>query len=64
MKTEKNSIDPKDLTDQNNGKEDSEKSNEAFTSPLIKSMKGSFKVPSIFNYKEELQIELSKKYGL
>ena len=33
-------------------------------SPLIKSLKGSFKAPPGFNYKEELEAELSKKYGL
>jgi len=33
-------------------------------SPLIKSMKGAFKAPSNFNYKKELETELSKKYGL
>jgi len=33
-------------------------------SPLIKSMKGSFKAPRGFNYKKELESELSKKYKL
>jgi len=33
-------------------------------SPLIKSLKGSFKAPASFNYKEELETELSKKYRL
>jgi hypothetical protein len=33
-------------------------------SPLIKSLKGSFDAPDGFNYKEELQTELSKKYGI
>lgn len=32
-------------------------------SPMIKSLKGSFKARSI-NYKKELESELSKKYGL
>jgi hypothetical protein len=31
-------------------------------STLIKSLKGSFKAPDGFNYKEELYKELSKKY--
>jgi len=33
-------------------------------SPLIKFLKGSFKAPHGFNYKEELVAELSNKYGL
>lgn len=33
-------------------------------SPLIKSLKGSFKAPDKFNYKKELESELSKKYEL
>jgi hypothetical protein len=37
---------------------------EVFISPLIKSMKGAFKMPVDFNYKKELETELSKKYGL
>jgi hypothetical protein len=32
-------------------------------SPLIESMKGSFKAPSNFDYKQELKSQLSKKYG-
>ncbi len=32
-------------------------------SPLIKSLKGSFKAPGDFDYKKELKEELSKKYG-
>ncbi len=32
-------------------------------SPLIKSLKGSFKAPDDFDYKKELRKELSKKYG-
>ena len=31
--------------------------------PLVKSLKGSFKAPADFNYKRELKKELSKKYG-
>jgi hypothetical protein len=37
---------------------------EVFISPLIKFMKGAFKIPPDFNYKKELETELSKKYGL
>jgi hypothetical protein len=33
-------------------------------SPLIKSLKGSFKAPPQFDYKEELEAALSKKYGV
>ena len=33
-------------------------------SPLIKSLKGSFKAPDGFDYNEVLEMELSKKYGL
>jgi hypothetical protein len=33
-------------------------------SPLIKSLKGAFKAPQGFNYKKELESELSKKYRL
>ena len=33
-------------------------------SPLIKSLKGSFKAPDGFDYKEALETELLKKYGL
>ena len=33
-------------------------------SPLIQSLKGSFKAPDGFDYKEVLETELSKKYGL
>jgi hypothetical protein len=33
-------------------------------SPLIKSLKGAFNAPSNFDYKEELESELSKKYRL
>ena len=33
-------------------------------SPLIKSLKGSFKAPPDFNYQKELETELTKKYGL
>jgi len=32
-------------------------------SPLVKSLKGSFKAPANFDYKKELKEELSKKYG-
>ena len=32
-------------------------------SPLVKSLKGSFKAPANFDYKNELKEELSKKYG-
>ena len=31
-------------------------------SPLIKSLKGSFKMPSNFDYKEELKTRLEEKY--
>ncbi|HEY8659830.1 MAG TPA: DUF6364 family protein [Hanamia sp.] len=31
--------------------------------PLVKSLKGSFKAPVDFDYKKELQNELSKKYN-
>lgn len=31
-------------------------------SPIVKSMKGAFKVPEEFDYKEELSKSLSKKY--
>jgi len=31
--------------------------------PLVKSLKGSFKAPDDFDYKKELQNELSKKYN-
>ena len=31
-------------------------------SPLIKSLRGSFKMPKLFDYKKELSEELSKKY--
>lgn len=41
-----------------------EKGKKGFISPLIKSMKGAFKVSSDFNYKKELESELSKKYEL
>ena len=30
--------------------------------PIVKSLRGSFKAPSNFNYKEELSKSLSKKY--
>jgi hypothetical protein len=30
--------------------------------PIVKSLRGSFKAPSNFNYKEELSKNLSKKY--
>jgi Family of unknown function (DUF6364) len=30
--------------------------------PIVKSLKGSFKAPSGFNYKDELSKRLSKKY--
>jgi hypothetical protein len=33
-------------------------------SPLIKSLKGAFNAPCNFDYKEELESELSKKYRL
>jgi len=35
---------------------------EAEMSPLIKSLRGSFKIPKSFDYKKELSKELSKKY--
>lgn len=31
--------------------------------PIVKSLKGSFKAPADFDYKKELQNELSKKYN-
>lgn len=31
--------------------------------PIVKSLKGSFKAPADFDYKKELQSELSKKYN-
>ncbi len=40
---------------------DTENTNKALT-PIVKSLKGSFKVPETFNYKDELTDSLSEKY--
>ncbi len=37
-------------------------SKEVEITPLVKSLKGSFKAPADFNYKDELAKRLSKKY--
>ena len=39
-----------------------EKGEEIEITPLVKSLKGSFKAPKDFSYKEELTKALSKKY--
>ena len=39
------------------------KNKEIKLTPLVKSLKGSFKSPADFDYKKELQSELSKKYN-
>ncbi len=42
--------------------EDKKEQEEIELTPLVKSLKGSFKAPSDFNYKEELAKALSEKY--
>jgi hypothetical protein len=39
-----------------------EKTKEAGLTPIVKSLKGSFKAPETFDYKEELSKSLSEKY--
>ncbi len=43
-------------------REDDDKDNDIEITPLIKSLKGSFKAPSDFDYKKELGKGLSEKY--
>ena len=43
-------------------KEDTKEKKEITLSPIVKSLKGSFKMPANFDYKEELRKGLEEKY--